>query len=356
MAITNCVKIWLVILLLVPALAWAQDEEREELPVELPADGSTSAGEEELPPNWIDVSHTVASDSAQALVEWTDNFFGDPSYDLEKAESFLRLEFEHEWDEDNGNDFGVRLRGKVQLPKINKRVALVFADDDTAAADRAERSDEDQVSLQVNVRESSRSRFDGTLGWSSGAPKPGVRFRNEGNLGDTSRSYRYVQRLQWANNDGFFTIAQLDLFQALDRDDMIRWSNRIKWGEDTDGVEWRTRLSLFQRWYEETKRPLAVNHFLSIRGETRPDPYVGTYSLGTVVRRKIYRDFLFFEVEPSANFRQRGYDEDRDLAWQIVFRLEIHLARDLVKRRKKVQERRETRRAERRVEQTEQPE
>lgn len=318
-------------------MVWAQQEEQEVITEVVPEDGSL-VDDGEPPESWVDISHTVAADSAQALVEWTDNFFGDPTYDLEKAESFLRLEFENEWDEEKGNDFGVRLRGKVQLPKISQRVDLLFSDDDTAAGDREERSDLDSVSLQVNVRENKRSRLDGTLGWSSGAPKPGVRFRIEDDI-NKQNSYRYVQRLQWANDEDFFTLGQVDLFRVLDSDDMVRWSNRAKWGQETDGVEWRTRLSLFQRYYEDTKRPMAFNHFLTIRGETRPDSYVQNYALGTVFRRQIYRDFLFFEFEPSANYRQPGYDEDRDLVWQVVLRLEIHLARDLVKRYNKKQER-----------------
>jgi hypothetical protein len=97
-------------------------------------------------------------------------------------------------------------------------------------------------------------------------------------------------------------------------------------------------MSLFQRMYEETERPLAFNHFLTIRGETRPDSFIKNYGIGTVIRRKIYRDFLFFEIEPSANFRQPLYEDDRELVWQIVARLEIHLARDLIKRYDKKQE------------------
>ncbi len=345
-------KIWLAILLLASPLVWAQDpEEVDEPPVEVPLGG---AGEVEPPPNWVDDSHAVAADSAQALVEWMDEFFGDPTYDAEKAESFLRLEFENEWDEMRGNDFGVRLRGKVQLPKVSQRVELLFSDDDTAEADREEQRDTDRVALQLKMRESRRSRFDATLSWSAGAPKPGVRFRHEDQLQE-SLSYRYVQRLQWANDDGFFTLGQVDLFHVLDSDDVVRWSNRGKWGEETDGVEWRSRLSLFQRFYEDTERPLAFNHFLAVRGKTRPDSFVQNYAVGTILRRKLYRDFLFFEIEPSANFRQPGYDEDRELSWQLVLRLEIHLARDLAKRRQRIIEKRETRRAERREDPTAPP-
>jgi hypothetical protein len=210
-------------------------------------------------------------------------------------------------------------------------VELLFNDDDTAAADREEQADSDNISLQLNVRETQRSRFDATLSWSSGAPKPGVRYRNEGELNE-KQSYRYVQRLQWARNDGFFTLGQVDLYHELDTDDVLRWSNRFKWGEETDGVEWRTRLSLFQRFYEDTERPWAFNHFVTIRGETDPKSYVQNYALGTVFRRKVYRDFLFFEVEPSANYRKPNPYEERDLVWQVVLKLEIHLARDLIRR------------------------
>lgn len=323
-------KIWLVIFLLLPLAGWPQELELEEETVSVTVDGeSPDTGEPQV--NWVDKSHKVASDSAQALVEWTDEFFGDPAYDAEKAESFLRLEFENEWDEDKGNDFGIRLRGKVQLPKISQRVELLFSDDDTASADREERGDTDNVSLQVNVRESKHSRVDGTLSWSAGAPKPGVRYRVENEFRE-DRSYRYVQRLQWANDEGFFTLAQLDLFQVLDNEDVVRWSNRIKYGEETDGLEWRSRLSLFQRWYEDTERPLAINPYILARGETQPDSFVQNYAVGTIVRRQIYRDFLFFEIEPSANYRKLGYEADRDLAWQLVLRLEIHLARDLINR------------------------
>jgi hypothetical protein len=338
------VKIWLVIVLLVPALAWAEQQ-----PVELheaavdpenpPAEDANEPLDDGEPPlNWVDTSHTVAADSAQALVEWMDNFFGDPSYDLEKAESYLRLEFENDWEQYEGNDFGVRLRGKVQLPKISQRVDLLFSEEDSEAADRQDRDQIDNVSLQVKVREGDRSRFDATMGYSSGNLKPGVRYRNEGGV-ELGRSYRYIQRIQYEDGEGFFTLGSLDLFQALNNNDVVRWGNRIKFGEDTDGVEWRTRLSLFQRWYEDSRRPLAVNYFATVRGDTRPKSYTKNYRLGAVVRRQIYRDFLFAEIEPAVNYRRPEYDAGREIAWSFVVRLEIALSRDLARRSKRRQAR-----------------
>jgi len=266
------------------------------------------------------------------MVEWMDNFFGDPDYDLEKAESFLRLEFENDWEQEEGNDFGVRLRGKLQLPKISQRVDLLFSDEDQSAADSEEREEVDTVALRYKVRETTRSRFDATMGFSSGNLKPGVRYRNEGPLNER-RSYRYTQRLQYEDGDGFFTLGQADLFQVLDREDVLRWSTRLKYGDHTDGVEWRTRLSLFQRWHEDTKRPLAVNYYGAIFGETRPKSFVKNYRLGAIIRRQVYRDFLFFELEPAVNYRQETYYDDRDWAWSVALRVEIALHRDFIRKK-----------------------
>ena len=316
--------------MLVPVLALAQEEELKDIPVAPEADEQWIETEEP-PINWVDTSHSAVADQAQAAVEWMDDFFGDPTYDLEKAESYLRLEFENDWEQGEGNDFGVRLRGKVQLPKISQRVDLLFSEEEGDTVDREEREDIDNISLQVNVREGDRSRFDATMGFSSGNLKPGVRYRSEGDL-DFARRYRYVQRLQYEDGEKFFTLAQVDLFQTFNERDVLRWTNRIKWGENTEGVEWRTRLSLFQRFGQDSKRPLALNHFVSVRGETRPTSFIKNYRLGTVWRRQVYRDFLFVELEPAMNYRRRDYEDSRELTWSFVARVEIALSRDLTRR------------------------
>ena len=319
-------KIWLAPLLIVPALVFAEDQSPTDSPVAPVADDQWIETEEP-PINWVDTSQSIAADQAQAAVEWMDEFFGDPTYDLEKAESFLRLELENEWDQDDGNDFGVRLRGKVQLPRISKRLDLVFSEADGEAIDKDEQEDLDNISLQLKISEGTRSRFDATMGFSSGSLKPGIRYRNEGEL-QSSRSYRYVQRVQYEHGENFFTIAQADLFQAFENTDVLRWSNRIKYGDRTQGTEWRTRLSLFQRYNADTERPLALNHYLTISGETQPDSFVKNYRLGTIWRRQVYRDFLFVELEPAMNYRREEYDDKRELAWSFMVRLEVALSTD----------------------------
>ncbi|MEJ2532107.1 MAG: hypothetical protein P8Y92_09935 [Halioglobus sp.] len=291
---------------------------------------------EPLDPNdpsvtWVDSSHAYATDQAQALTEWMDSFFGDPVNDLEQAESWLRLDFISDWDEDDGSDLKVRLRGKVQLPRISKRLDLVFSGDDgddLGELQDDEREVDDQVGLQYEILENLRSRVDATLGFSSGHLRPGLRYRFRNPIGDHS-SLRFTERIQHENDEGFYSTTQLDLYRTLDQDRSLRWSNRLLWGEETDGLEWRTRLSLRERLYADSESPLAVAWFGSVNGVTDPHSYVKNFRFGALVRGRIYRKFLYLEVEPAYNFRKRDPDENREGAWSVVFRLEVHLRRDL---------------------------
>ncbi len=288
--------------------------------------------EEQPAVNWVDDSHAYMTNQAQSLTEWMDEFFGDPEYNLEQAESLLRLELIDDWETEDGHDFKIRLRGKVQLPKISRRLNLVFSGEESDLDDEEDRRVDDEIGLQYEVREGSRSRLDLTMGISGSKPKPGIKYRNEGPI-DDKHSYRFIERVQYSDKEKFFTITQGDLNRVIDDNNVLRWSNRAIWGERTDGVEWRTRLSLRQRLDPEARRPIALNYFAAISGETEPSSYVKNYRLGVLWRRQVYRDYLFVELEPAYNYRRKEFEEHRRSVWSMVVRLEIALQRDLIRKR-----------------------
>ncbi|MFV8819108.1 hypothetical protein [Haliea sp. E17] len=311
------------VLLLAPP--WAVAEEQA------PGTTSADAGDD----SWLDNSQEAMSNRTQALTEWLDGFFGDPNFDVERAESYLRLQLIDKWDEDDGNDTKVRLRGKVELPKLSRRLAVVFAGDDDDDSIDGEGGD-DSFGLQWQIDHGGNSRFDATLAWGGGDVRPGLRFRNQGPVTEDT-SYRWIQRLEYDRDENLFTTGLVDLNQSLSDTKLLRWSNRVMYGEETDGVEWRTRLSLRQVWNPEAKRPVAINYYASINGITQPDQRVKNYRLGLQWRRRVYRDFLYLTLEPAWNYRQRQPDEERAGAWSFAARLEIDLhqkSRDRSKQRK----------------------
>lgn len=294
-----------------------------------PVPGAGDAQETEE--NWVDSSHAYVTDSAQALTEWMDQFFGDETYNLEQAESLLRLQLINDWDSAEGYDAKPRLRGKLQLPRVSRRLDLVFSDQAQDDEDLDDDRLDDRIGLQYLLREGGRSRFDTTLGLTASGLKPGVRYRNQGGI-IKEVSYRFIQRIQHESDEGVYGTTQLDINYKQNNSTVWRWSQRGIWGEKSEGVEWRSRLALRQRHLTDTERPLAVEHFLLVNGVTRPDAFVRSYRLGTVFRRQVYRPYMFVEFEPSYSFRQLQADSGRSGEWGVILRLEFALQRDLARR------------------------
>ena len=285
----------------------------------------------EPPVTWVDSSHAYVTDQAQALTEWIDSFFGDPNYDIEKPESLLRLEWATSWDEEDDDNTKIRLRGKLQLPAISKRLNLFFSGtdgDDLGNLTEDERDQDDRVGLLYNVGDKNRSRLDLTVGFSTSGVRPGIRYRNQGPISERIR-YRFTQRLQYDVDERFYTTGQLNLDRALKENTLLRWSNRAVYGEETEGVEWRSVVALARRLRDEgKKRNRVISGFTSVKGYTDPS-YTRNYQIGALFRSQLWRRYLFVEVEPSYNWRKNNEEEDRNGVWHIVVRFEIALERDL---------------------------
>jgi hypothetical protein len=324
------VNVFLIILMLLFATpAWAG---AEALSPEETSEQETGTLEEydESPINWVDDSHAYATDQVQALTEWMDNFFGDPNYDLEKPESLVRVVWRNDWNEEDGYNTKVRARGKLQLPKISKRLNLFFGGENGDELSNDERKSEDRAGLLYTIDQRRRSRVDLTLGFSSIGFRPGVRFRHQGPLYDDS-SYRFTQQVEYKANRGFFTTSELNFDHALTGRDLIRFSNEVIYGENTEGTEWQSTLALFQRRSVHKKDPRVFSYFVSVNGVTDPS-YVKNYRLGVLLRRQIYRPYLFVELQPAYNFSKNGVDEGRSGEWSLELNFEIALERDLRRR------------------------
>ena len=76
---------------------------------------------------WLDQTQSIASNSANGLAMRMDRFFGVQRSDIEAAYSSLRLTTIQSWNDIDDFDTGVRLRGKVHLPRINERISLIFS-------------------------------------------------------------------------------------------------------------------------------------------------------------------------------------------------------------------------------------
>ena len=278
--------------------------------------------------NWVDSSHLYIGNKADDLAIYLDRFFGSPLEDLESADSTVRFVTRFQWDEDRGDDIKFRLRGKVDLPRINERLALVFnADDaDDERAGYSGEGTENTAGVQFNALDRKRSRFDLTLGIDSDLNlKPGVRYRFKDDLSDWGR-FRYTGRLRYTNDDRFNTRHLVDFDVLTGERSLFRWSNKVELGERSEGTEWRSLFS----WRYGYSLDSAVSVVVGATGETDPDDpdMVGEgtdwpeehYSDGSLVtnygvifklRQRAYKDWLYVEIEPGYTQRKRNHYDER---------------------------------------------
>ncbi|MEH6912389.1 MAG: hypothetical protein V7459_17550 [Oceanicoccus sp.] len=275
---------------------------------------------------WLDDSRNYVGTSADDLAIWIDSFFSEPRTDIESADSLLRLTYESQWREGDGISENVKLRGKIHLPGINKRLSLVFADEE--GDDLEERTDLDtlssgsentQLTLQYKAREGTRVRIDYGLGISSSLKgKAKVRYRYQLPWSETT-THRLTETLYFVDGDGFGLRSHYELDYAVTDSRLLRWSNNAKFAEDIDGVEWSTRLSLAGRLNKKRGASL----FTWINGETRPKYLTKSYGLGLLFRRDFYRSWLFLEMEPAYAWRKKSTDLSRNGEWLFAVRVEM---------------------------------
>ena len=297
-----------------------------------PVTDADDAADTEIGPDdqgWIDGGHNYASRKANEMTQWVDNFFGNNERDLEQAESRLRLRTIYNWDERLDNEVKIRLGGKVSLPQISKRLDLVFRgeDMDDLSSDGVEDPSEDRIGLQYQVgpRDQIRKhRFDVTVGFGGSGPKPGVKYRYQD---DWARdvSFRFTQRFTYDLGDGGYGSSRLVVDKALRERELLRAYTRFLYGEKTDGTEWSTSLSYARGWQGDNGRVGASWLYIGADGQTEPYDLVKNYKVGARLRRQAVKDFLFWEIEPSYNWRVDEPYFDREGAWRIELRLEFLL-------------------------------
>ncbi len=278
---------------------------------------------------WLDQTQAFASVSANNIASQMDSFFGEPRSDQEAAYSSLRLTLEQGWYHLDGYDTGVRLRGKVHLPRIEERLSLIFSEDEGDGASYYENPGaagttvrETRPSLELNLRERGGQRLDFRLGMrSSLKAKASARYRYELPVGDNF-SNLFAQTLSFADGTGFSTITRYQANYLLRDDVLLRWNNDLRFSEDYKGARWGTEPSYTRRVSDRT----AHLYYLRVSGETRPS-FISSYDVGFRLRQNVARPWLFIELEPGHGWTKLGPDERRRSNPFIYLRVEMAFGR-----------------------------
>lgn len=259
----------------------------------------------------LDRLRAGVQDSVCSAARWFDGLFGDPREHAETyGDTYGRVGLALSWDERDEFDVNGSFRAGLALPILGQRFNAVigrdstetFIDDsyDDAAFLPGSFSDDSYAKwyagLNYLAASDDRSVFDLGGGIKLESPlNPYVRARYRHFLAPrpalllTLRSTAF-----WENDDGFGVTLGADSDWSIDDARLLRWANTATLSQGTEGVRWRSRLSL----YDALDARSAMRYQASVQGQTdgvQPD----YYGLRATYRRSAWRDWFFLEFSGS---------------------------------------------------------
>ncbi len=281
----------------------------------------------------VDYSHCHSQpDSAQILdsaftyvngklcepAVWFDNFFVDERVDQDaRAGSTVRWSNDFSYVEGEGYKYKTRVKARLHLPKVTKRLKLVFESDDEDELFNLfpQTSQDAENTLGLRYDWLRRERYSFNLKVTA---RPGVeaRFRYTYPIND-DLLLRATQKLyQKKSVTGEST--EVDLDYSISRSVLFRWSNFAQYESDVKGWELGTGVTLYQH-ISDTQ---ALSYQASTSGTNRPFHHITNTHVSVTYRQNFWRSWLFYELIPEYNWG-REEDTERKGEAKITLRLEV---------------------------------
>lgn len=262
---------------------------------------------------------------------WLDSFLADERSLAEENQTWARLRFDVGLEEGEGVGFDLRPKIRVALPSAKRRAQLTFSgetDSDTTlnsdvveeVHEEFEDPDEKNRTIGANyfLKETTRNNVRLGAGLKSNLAAYGdVRLRHLAPLG--SWDLRGTERLRYYTDNGFESIATVDLERRLSPVLFVRATTRGSWFETDPGYYYSQSLALYQ-----LAGPTRVMTY-EVLGSfvTRPNNVLDLALVRFRYRERLWRDWIFFEIAPQIALPR---DRDYDVVPGILFRLDLIFA------------------------------
>jgi hypothetical protein len=132
----------------------------------------------------------------------------------------------------------------------------------------------------------------------------------------SARDWCVCQTVFWRTDDSRYTDS-LDFERVLSGPFVTLARRRTR---RRSGRRWFGEAALFQRLGLKT----ALAYELSANGETADEVPVKNYGFELIYRRNILREWLFIELRPGLDWRQRELEDDREFEPEFSIGLQIN--------------------------------
>jgi len=246
-------------------------------------------------------------------------FYGDleTAYDVEGTH--IRITPRATFSERSAHRYKVDFSARLRLGDISERLTF-FADSYDTDHDTMEEVFSDRYRKELERERSEGAtagltylltdRVTHQLSLSGGLrfrPEPSPRLRLRGRIRKSFDVWHseFAQSLFWDRSDGFGEKSQIKFDRPIGEQYLFRLSSSAVWSELSRGVDWGHFASFFG--YFSARRSAAIK--AGLRGHTHPSTVTEQYLVRVPYRQRVFRDWLFLEIEPGLDFfREDNYE------------------------------------------------
>lgn len=332
------VKIFAVLLLSGIPNSWAAPVQTDEQP--LPAGEAETETEVDLCEQEPSSDHLPEKMQAGVhefscrTVRWVDSWFGD-SEEFDEAAVSGKLKISTSWNEFDHFEPRIRYRVSSDLPNFSSRWNAflgrvdeeAYISDTETVEDRAFEqgiSDRDDPEWLLGLGYRDRP---GSEGWDYSI---GIRLRTPPRTYVKARyrkqfqlrpnvDLRYVQTMFWRDGIGFGTTTHVDSARDINGTDLVRWELLATISEETEGTRWWAGNT----WYHQQTPKHGISLLTFARGETDKPVSLHEYGFELTWRRRVAREWLFFNFGPTLTWPREEPEQRRKASWGFAVSMDF---------------------------------
>jgi hypothetical protein len=295
-------------------------------PAQAPSSGATPET------TFVDVLHGGISHTLLTTATWLDSFFGDRRYTSDLNPSYIHYRYNVFLEKGSAPLLKPDLEARLILPQLREKTHIVFSgsprEENEFSAVQSHTTGDKSVSTEEQGVAAGVQYAPRQTPTESFVVRGGIKFSTKGVDLTTGPLYRvlfpfqrgwnlrFIEDAVWRSKAGWKSSSTVDLERPLPHDLFFRASTDWVHTEHVNGFIYAFSFSISQ--------PLSAKQALQYSWvnvfQTRPVNELTEVALRISYRRRIWRDWLFYEVMPQYRFpRLRAFEATPG----ILFRLDV---------------------------------
>ncbi len=276
----------------------------------------------------LNTTHDYISEGLLYLPRTIDNFFADERSELESNKSTFRLSLDTLFQEGGVVDFKQTFRAKLIMPHSKERLRFTVEstpeetqstqqEQENSAIENPTGDNQQSAVLEAILKETEAWRLSTDVGVKLHTPiDPFIRVRGRKEWQFSSLQVRFTQTLFEFKSTGAGARSILDIEHPLAKQRLLRFSTTGTWWDELQAYLWSQNISLYRKL--DLRRGLAYT--LGINGSDYHGNEVDSYILDIRYRKRIHREWLFYELSPRVSFDRENNFKDN---WGFLLRVEV---------------------------------